>query len=225
MRLVAMLSLALSAAVCFALPAPFAQGSPQEGKKSEKKAKKNQKKDQKKEAAAPGGAPDDAARMEAMMKLIMPGEHHKALQPLIGEWTTSTTMLMPGAPPGKIAGEGTRKWILGNRYVQEEYKGEMMGMPFQGLGLMGYDNVLKVYVASWVDSLGTGIIHSTGQSDETGKVITLTGDYADPETQKVTKMRMVTKIQDNDHHTFRMSAIDEAGKETPAMEIAFTRKK
>ncbi|MCK7481868.1 MAG: DUF1579 domain-containing protein [Candidatus Moduliflexus flocculans] len=35
--------------------------------------------------------------------------------------------------------------ILGGRYVRLTYKGEMMGQPFEGLQISGYDNITKAY--------------------------------------------------------------------------------
>src|SRR5207247_105391 len=109
-----------------------------QGQKPEKKAKK--KKDQaapKKEKTAAEGqaAPgQDPAAMAAMMKAISPGENHKALEPLAGNWETAATFTMgPGLPTMQSKGGCKRHWVLGGRFLQEEVTGEMMGMPFEGL--------------------------------------------------------------------------------------------
>jgi hypothetical protein len=36
-----------------------------------------------------------------------------------------------------------------------------MGMPFEGLGYTGYDNVKKQYFGTWIDSMSTGIMTSS----------------------------------------------------------------
>ena len=43
-------------------------------------------------------AADDKAMMEAMMKQATPGEHHKALDPLVGDWTYTAKFWMAPAP-------------------------------------------------------------------------------------------------------------------------------
>jgi len=35
--------------------------------------------------------------------------------------------------------------------------GKMKDMMFKGMGMEGYDNVKKKFVASWIDNMGTGI--------------------------------------------------------------------
>ena len=55
---------------------------------------------------------------------------------------------------------------MGGRYVEHTWKGKMMDMPFEGRGTEAYDNVAKQYVNSWVDNMGTGIIHQTGTCDD-----------------------------------------------------------
>jgi hypothetical protein len=50
----------------------------------------------------------------------------------------------------------TNTMILGGRYQQSMIKGNMMGMPFEGMGLLGYDNAQKLFYSTWVDNMGTG---------------------------------------------------------------------
>ena len=41
----------------------------------------------------------------------------------------------------KSSGTMHNEMILGDRFLKQEYEGTMMGMPFHGGGLVGYDNV------------------------------------------------------------------------------------
>ena len=38
----------------------------------------------------------------------------------------------------------------------------MMGQPFSGVGIDGYDNLRKKYVTTWIDTMGTGIFSMEG---------------------------------------------------------------
>jgi len=38
-----------------------------------------------------------------------------------------------------------------------------MGMPFEGMGLDGYDNASKEYISIWIDNMGTGIMYMKGK--------------------------------------------------------------
>ena len=114
---------------------------------------------------------------------------------------------------------------MDGRYCQELASGQMMGAPFNGMGITGYDNVLGKYVSTWIDNMGTGIMSSQGTADASGKVITFVGTTSDPVSGKPSKMRMVTTIADDDHHTLDMYGIPPGGKkEMKTMTIEYTRK-
>ena len=55
--------------------------------------------------------------------------------------------------------------ILGDRVMVEEVKSQMMGQPFTGHGMSGYDNVSDKYWATWIDSMSTGVMTSEGTCD------------------------------------------------------------
>jgi hypothetical protein len=173
-------------------------------------------------------APDEKAMMEMMMKLASPGPEHKKLDVLAGDWTyTAKFWMAPGAPPMEMAGTTKYTWLMGGRYLQDEVSGPAQaGMPaFQGLGITGYDNITKKYVASWIDSMGTGITPMTGEMDAAGKVLTMHYEEFDPMTGKMAKARQVLRIVDANHHDLEFYKVMADGKDTKAGEIKATRKK
>jgi hypothetical protein len=162
--------------------------------------------------------------MEMMMKMSMPGPMHELMKPMAGNWkTTAKTWTKPGEP---AVSEGTCEstWILGNRYLQSTYKGDMGGMPFEGWGLMGYDNQKKEFVSMWADNMSTGIAMSDGKADPSGKVFTMKTTMMDPETGKPTPYKMVTKVTDENQYMMSMMNM-KGGKEQTEMEITYTRVK
>jgi hypothetical protein len=46
--------------------------------------------------------------------------------------------------------------IMDGRVMVEDVTSSMMGMPFKGQGMRGYDNVSGKYWGTWVDSMSTG---------------------------------------------------------------------
>ena len=101
----------------------------------------------------------------------------------------------------------------------------MNGMPFNGIGLYGFDNVSGKYVSSWIDNMGTGMMTSIGTADASGKVINWVGTMNDPITGKPTKERMVMTVIDDNHHTFEMWGTPPgAKKEMKVMTIDYVRK-
>jgi Protein of unknown function (DUF1579) len=184
-------------------------------------------------AAAPvtkGGAPARMPSPEEMTKAWMaagtPGEAHKKLEPMIGSFTVATKMWMdPSKPPEETTGTAENKWVLGGRFVEERVEGTAMGQPFSGIGYTGYDNYKKKYVGSWVDSMGTSIMTSTGTADPSGKKFTFWSTVDDVVMKKPTKVKGVTTIVDDDHHTYEMWGTGPGGKMFKSLEIQYTRKK
>ena len=66
---------------------------------------------------------EGAAEMEAMMKAGTPGEPHKKLARMVGDWTYSTKAWMdPSQPPVESKGTMRGQAILGGRYVEQTWK-------------------------------------------------------------------------------------------------------
>src|SRR6266581_4403576 len=73
----------------------------------------------------PDAPPDPMAAMAAMMKAATPGEMHKKLEPLAGSWEfTVKFWLDPSKPAMESKGTAESKWVMGNRFLRQEVKGE-----------------------------------------------------------------------------------------------------
>jgi hypothetical protein len=72
------------------------------------------------------------------------------------------------------------KMLLDGRFLYQEFKSQMMGQPFSGIGIDAYDNVRKKYVTAWMDTMGTGIFIMEGTASADGKTITLKGSHPEP---------------------------------------------
>jgi hypothetical protein len=174
-----------------------------------------------------GGAPPQMSEEEKMwMAAASVNENHKKLQPLIGEWKAESTFWMQGpeGPASTSTGSSTNKWVLEGRFVQQDYKGSMMDVPFTGIGFLGYDNIEKKYVGTWMDTMSTMIMSHAGSLDATGKVISMDGSFKSPDGN-VHKDRHVTRIIDNDKHVFEIYHSGPNGKEMKVGEITYTRVK
>lgn len=215
----------LSAALVATLACPVGSASAA-GPKKKDTAKTETKSTEAK--AEPAKTPSQEEAMAAMMKLAAPGPEHAALNPLAGSWkTTVKSYAGPSGPmPQPQVSEGTcdRNWVMGGRYMVGNYKGNFNGMPFEGMEVLGYDNMKKQYVSSWVDNMGTGIMLSSGGAmDPATKSFTLTGSAPDPSGQEMS-MREVTNIVDGNTYTMTMFA-SMGGQEQKVMEITYTRVK
>ena len=163
--------------------------------------------------------------MEAMMKAATPGEPHQHLGAFAGSWDTTVTMWpAPGAPPMSSSGTSENRMIMGGRYLEQRFSGSFMGMPFEGLGYTGYDNVKKQYWGTWFDNTTTGMMVSTGTGGD-AKSFTFSGSMADPMTGKDSPVEEKITITDADHHTMEMWGPGPDGKMYKMMTIAYARKK
>jgi len=167
-----------------------------------------------------------AVMMEMMEKMgAAPGEHHKKLEPFVGDWKLAVKYRMePEGEWQESMSESEIEWMFDGRYIKEEVEGEMMeDMKFKGLGITGYDNLKNKYVSVWLDNMGTSLMTSEGSCDESCKVFTFTGEHIDPMTGKTQKDRTVLRILNNDKHVMEMYMTGPDGKEFKSMEIVSTR--
>ena len=175
------------------------------------------------EKKAKPGAMDEKAMHEMMMKAATPGDNHKKLEGFVGNWDVKVKMWMdPSKPAEESAGTAESTWVLGNRFVQEKFQGTFMGQPFSGMGYTGYDNVMKKYVGTWMDTMSTGVMTSKGTM--AGNAMTATASMSDPMTGKTSNATMKVTMTDNDHHTMEMWGPGPNGKNYKMMEITYTRK-
>jgi hypothetical protein len=171
------------------------------------------------------GKTDMQAMMEVYQKLATPGAPHKRLAKLVGTWTTKTRAWMePDKPPMDSTGACEQKMLFDGRYLQQEYTGDVMGSPFTGINLIGYDNYTKKYVSTWIDSMSTGIYYFEGTASKDGKTITQKSSYDDP-VKGPSIWRSVTKIVDDNTLEYEMYLTSKGDNEEKMMEMTVTRKR
>ncbi len=179
--------------------------------------------------AAPQGempkmSPEDAAMHEAWMKSMTPGPEHAHMAKSAGEWDAVVSWRMaPDAPWTTEKGTETRTVIFNGLYVQSEFHGSMMGSPFTGKMIEGFNNVTRKLESVWIDSMSSGMMIQTGEMSSDGKTITMSGTCADPMTSKSKTVKSVITIADDSSHTMKMYDVDAAGKEFESMKIEYTR--
>ena len=168
----------------------------------------------KKPAQAPAGGPPAPK----------PGPEHQLLKQDEGSWDASVEVFMaPGAPPTASKGIETNKLTGSGLWLVSDFKSDLMGQPFEGHGVTGWDPAKKKFVGTWVDSMTTSVSVSESTYDPVAK--TATGWMEGPdETGKTTKTKMVTEWKGPDSRVFTMYNTKD-GKETPTLRITYTRKK
>jgi hypothetical protein len=175
-------------------------------------------------AQQPEMTAEQKAEMEAYMKAGTPGAPHKALAATVGTYDVSSkSWQAAGAPPMEEKGTVTRSMALDGRVLVEEFKGSMMGMPFTGHGMRGYDNVTGKYWSTWMDSMSTGMMVSHGTCDAKN-ACTFTGSWNDPIKKGPVTSRMTSRWTSPTTEIFEMYGPGKDGKEFKMMELTYTRK-
>ena len=176
------------------------------------------------EGEMPEMTPEQQAEMEAYMKAGAIGPQHEWMAEHVGTFDVAITSWMdPAAPPMESTGVATRTMHMGGRIMQEEFQGDMMGVPFTGLSRNGYDNVSGKYWSTWTDSMSTGIMVSEGDCDE-NHTCTYVGTYNDPIKGGPVTNRYVVKWKTPDEQTFLMYGPGPDGSEIKMMEMTYTRR-
>jgi len=172
-----------------------------------------------------GGEPDMDAMMARWAEFMTPGEAHARLAPKVGTWNMKVRMYMsPDMPPDESTATSTVQWVMDGRYLQDTTLGTFNGETFHGLGLMGYDNLKKVYVGTWIDNFGTAILVSEGRYDAATKTYTFHSKSPDlMYANAYVPTRATERWIDADHWVMQSFAPGPDGKEFMGMEIEYAR--
>ena len=171
---------------------------------------------------------DVAAMMKRWTDSCTPNENHARLAGFVGTWDTETSMWMegPGGKAAKSKGTSEIRWLDANRWLIEESKGEMMGMPMRATTILGYDNYKTKYVSTTVNSLTTQLLTAEGNFDKDRKNLITYGTMDEPMTGEHDKcVRYVTRLVDADKFVFEVHDLAIGETNTKVVEVVYTRKK
>jgi hypothetical protein len=183
--------------------------------------------DKVKQAAAPAreaakADPAADAMAEQMAQLSRPGKAHEGFKSWVGKWKQVTRGWYAPGEPSVTEGTSENTLIMGGRFVQQEFRGSMMGQPFEGLGLTGYDNLSGKYTMVWIDNSATTIVSAAnGVMDEAAKTLTFTSKVPGADGG-LADCRMVTKFVSDREHVFTMFVATPQG-DHKMMEITYTK--
>lgn len=163
--------------------------------------------------------------MKAWEAYATPGAPHKVFNSMVGKWKyTSQFWESADAKPEASSGTSTLKLILGGRFLQNDTKGKMMGMRFEGMGITGYDNLKGRYDTFWLDNMGTGTMVGTAVLDASTNTLKESGKFTCPCSKKNTRAYTAEwKVVDKNNMIYSMYGEDMSGKEHKQMELVFKR--
>jgi hypothetical protein len=140
---------------------------------------------------------------DLLKRLATPGEQHQRFDALAGEWRLAVKWrATPDADWANSTGIAKYKWILGGRFLMEEFGYDMGGEPLEWIGIYGYDNFQKKYTAVWVDNMGTNTEFAEARYDAASRVFTYHGEQDDPATGGKRKFKWVIALEASDRVRF-----------------------
>ncbi len=180
--------------------------------------------------AAEGESEEEAAppTLDELEALTIPSEPHELLEATVGTWDVTIRIWSDPEPEAEPASEteGTAigRWILGERFVETVYEGEVLGRTFEGLKIEGFDKAAENYVSTWRDNLGTYTLVFKGDCEDTCLERTMSSSFIDPVSKQIFRIKGVTTITDNDAYTYESFVITPNGQEFKNMELDAKRR-
>ena len=162
--------------------------------------------------------------MAAYMKAAAVTENHQFLAKYAGDWDVEVAYwTAPGAPPSKNAATFKAASRLGGRYVMMDFSGSMMGQPFTGIWLVGYDNLEQKYYSLWIDDTSTSFFITKGTRE--GNVISESGSWPDPVSGRMLQVKARTTWIGDDEFRYEQFMVLADGSEHKGMEFDSKRRK
>lgn len=169
--------------------------------------------------------PDSATVSQAWTKHMTPSKTHEMMAKDNGIWIEEMTMWETRkSEPIKTVFRVENKMILGGRYQESTHKGDFMGMHFEGISTLAYNNTTQEYVSTWIDNMGTGIMIMKGHFNTKTKSINMEGKVVDPLTRKEKKVKEIYTFIDDNTQKMEMFDTGYDGKEFKSMEAILKRK-
>lgn len=162
----------------------------------------------------------------AMQEMAAPAAEHERLTAFAGTFKAEVKIWMGPGDPMISTGSMTNSWVLGGRFLRQDYKGDPSPGPdpfpnFEGHGYWGFNKNTQRYEGFWIDTASTIMQNETGTVDESGKVWTMTGEIVGPDGEVSIKRSVLTLI-DDDHHRMEMF-FTKGDQDFKGMEIQYAR--
>lgn len=168
----------------------------------------------------------DTPKVADLRDAMEPGKEHERLEPLVGTFDVKVRAWVdPTQPPVESMAVAVSTWVLDKRFIQTMLSGFIMGEPWSGIGYAGFDNIAGKYVATYMDTGGTGMDWFTGTMSPDGQTTTLTATVHDAITLEPVKTELRLSLADNGDHDTQLWQPGPDGKMVKVLELQYVRRK
>lgn len=174
-------------------------------------------------ATEAGHSMDEFSMEDMMAAMPQPTAEHKQLHERVGVWDAAFKMDMGGPEPMTSTAKMTYEsfgpfWIVGR------YEGDMMGQPFSGMEISGYDPEMKKYVSYWLDTTSSEFssMHGTWNAEKSQMKMTSDEPQMCHLNGQMETMIETVDVMGADKFVMKMRP---ESMSTATMEITYTRRK
>lgn len=172
--------------------------------------------------------------MDEWNKANAPGENHKLLEKMAGDWDAEVTFVFdPTKAPEVNKTTSKKEMVLGGRFLFSAYEIKTGAMPHSGRGYIGYNNLTKKFQMMNLSTTYTAMEMDDGDYDAKTKAITFKSAMKELDWggQKIRySTRTVITLESDDKHTFSIFTTypdmkEMEGKEIEEVKVVYTRRK
>lgn len=151
-----------------------------------------------------------AQNQDPWTEYMTPSSIHTLLAEYVGDFKMEITMSMgEGKEPSIVTVESEHIMLLGGRFLEMKQKGTMMGMDYQSILTMGFNNTDKIFAMTTITNMGTGTLSLFGEWDEKSKSATLFGELTNPVSKNTINVKQIVTFINND--TILIESFDKEG--------------
>lgn len=168
------------------------------------------------------------AAFKKMTEAARPSEMHDKLYSMIGEWDYTITYKTAAAAESNVStGKVFNEIVLDDSFLSIKADGIMNigahDMPYEGEGLIGYNNVTGQYSFVWADTTSSGLMSGEGTYNENNNTIVLKGQFTPPFAKKKQDYRTEISFAEDGSFTRKTITKDTSGKEFTMIEVVYSQ--
>lgn len=167
-----------------------------------------------------------AQKHDPWAEYMTPSNVHTLFKQYEGNFTMDISMSMgDGKEPSIVTVNSEHNMLLGGRFLEMKQHGNMMGMDYQSIITLGFNNTDKKFALTTITNMGTGTLSLFGDWNDKSKSATLSGSLTNPVSKNTITVKQVVTFVDND--TILIESYDKEGDnpEKKTVQYKLSRKK
>ncbi len=152
----------------------------------------------------------NAQNQDPWTEYMTPSNIHTLLSQYTGSFNMEIKMSMgEGKEPSVITVNSEHIMLLGGRFLEMKQKGNMMGMDYESIITLGFNNTNKHMAMTTITNMGTGTLSLFGTWDEKSKSANLFGELTNPVSKNTISVKQVITFVDA--NTILIESYDKEG--------------